>query len=355
MTRNGSWLHAAGTYARRKLGSVRGSPAPLTVRTICNARWGISSSQGENLEHRRIAASLMSVLLAVGLVPSIGLSEPVYFAGTGHFYEAVSSDVGYGRSSAVYHAGDAGGYLATITSSEENDFVASLLTPGEEYWLGGAQYPGGIEPDGGWHWDGHWGIEEPWGYTNWTGGAPTNPQWLSVIHQAGSPNPNLAGWITGGDGLGGASEFSIVFGDEPAIGPVVFQAGTEYSQCEVATIINDLSRATRGYDCACIAYDSYLNLYYLRIVAKDPSMGEVLVQTDQGGMLDADFARGFLEGNHLTICGSTGLWEEKNESFFGRGIGFVVEYPVPEPGVVSLLVCAGSAGAIHGLGRRRPV
>jgi len=305
--------------------------------------------------HRRIAASLMSLLLPVGLFPSIVLSESVYFAGTGHFYEAVSSDVGYGRSSAVYHAGQAGGYLATITSSEENDFVTSLLTPGGEYWLGGAQYPDGIEPDGAWHWDGHWGIEEAWGYTNWVGEAPSNPKWLSVTHQPGSLNPNLAGWITGGDGHGGASEFSIVFGDEPAIGPLVFQEGTEYSENEVARMINDHSRATRGYNCATITYDPHLNRYFLHIHAEDPGMGDVLIQSDQAGMEDADFTRGFFEGDHITICGSTGLWEEKNESFFVRGTGFVIEYPVPEAGVLSLLVCAGSAGLIRRGRRSRQV
>ena len=307
------------------------------------------------MDSRRISLSLTALLIPVGCFPTLVLSQPVYFAGTGHYYEVVSSDAGYGRRSAQYLAGQAGGYLATITSSEENDFVASLLTPGEVYWLGGRQYPDGIEPDGEWHWDGHWGTEEAWGYSNWVGGAPSNPKWLSVTHQAGSPNTHLAGWITGGDGLGGVSEFSILFGNEPPIGPVTFDEGKEYSMVEVATMINEHSQATAGYPAAPITYDSTSNRYFLHIIAEDRGMGDVLIQGDQAGMEDADFTRSFFEGDHVTISGSTGLWEETNETFSGRGIGFVIESPVPEPGVLALLVCAGSAGLIHRSRRSRQV
>ncbi|MHC4716403.1 MAG: C-type lectin-like domain-containing protein [Planctomycetota bacterium] len=303
------------------------------------------------MDGRRISLSWTALLIAVGCFPTLVLSQPVYFAGTGHYYEVVSSDVGYERYYAGEWAGRTDCYLATITSSEENVFVAGLLVPGEVYWLGGRQYPDSVEPDGGWYWD----NGEAWGYSNWVGGAPSNPKWLTVTHQAGSPNANLAGWIIGGNGLGGVSEFSILLGNEPAIGPVVFQDGVEYSLNEVATMINDHSRATRGYNCAGITYDSYLNLYYLRIRAEDPGMGDVWIQGDQGDMDDADFAGGFLEGDHLTISGSTGLWQETYSSFPGAEIGFVVEYTVPEPGVLALLVCAGSAGLIHRSRRSRQV
>ena len=59
----------------------------------------------------------------------------------------------------------AGGYLVTIRSQEENDFVLSLL-PGVPFngtWIGGYEL-NGVEGD--WHWV----SGEPWDYTNWNPG-----------------------------------------------------------------------------------------------------------------------------------------------------------------------------------------
>jgi hypothetical protein len=64
-----------------------------------------------------------------------------------------------------------GGYLATITSAAENDFVFSLVNAPEffsAYYgvgpaLGGVQRDGSVEPDGGWGWV----SGEPWTYHNW--------------------------------------------------------------------------------------------------------------------------------------------------------------------------------------------
>lgn len=80
---------------------------------------------------------------------------------------------------AAYLAQDAGGYLASITSEEENSFVFALVND-EKYFsffdedgphygigigpfLGGYQPEGSIEPDGGWSWL----SGEEWVYTNW--------------------------------------------------------------------------------------------------------------------------------------------------------------------------------------------
>jgi hypothetical protein len=71
------------------------------------------------------------------------------------------------------------GYLATLTSQAENDWVwtnmwqsvgqSSTWRP-NSYWLGGFQDPNGAEPAGGWQWV----TGEPWSYTNWNGGEPNN-------------------------------------------------------------------------------------------------------------------------------------------------------------------------------------
>ena len=80
---------------------------------------------------------------------------------------------------AAYLAQEAGGYLACITSEEENSFVFELVNDekyfsffdenGEHYgigigpFLGGYQPEGSVEPDGGWSWL----SGEDWVYTNW--------------------------------------------------------------------------------------------------------------------------------------------------------------------------------------------
>jgi hypothetical protein len=78
-------------------------------------------------------------------------------------------------------AQNAGGYLATLTSSAETTFAYNLAatdnsawfmdTPGNGLgpWLGGYQSPASSEPAGGWNWV----SGETWSYTNWA--APHEP------------------------------------------------------------------------------------------------------------------------------------------------------------------------------------
>ena len=62
-----------------------------------------------------------------------------------------------------------GGYLATITSKEENDFIFSRLG-GSSYalWIGGTD----AAREGTWAWVNN----EPWGYANWDAGEPNNAE-----------------------------------------------------------------------------------------------------------------------------------------------------------------------------------
>jgi hypothetical protein len=79
----------------------------------------------------------------------------------------------------------AGGYLATITSATENDFVFSLINDPTYWtqsannhgpWIGGYQPPGSSEPSGGWTWVTRTGIPTPeaFVFTNWESGEPNN-------------------------------------------------------------------------------------------------------------------------------------------------------------------------------------
>lgn len=92
----------------------------------------------------------------------------------GHWYDVVVGPESW--TAAKTAAENAGGYLATITSAEEQAFIASLVTPylsesGDAgFKLGGFQPAGSPEAGGGWQWV----TSEAWGYANWGGGEPNN-------------------------------------------------------------------------------------------------------------------------------------------------------------------------------------
>lgn len=102
----------------------------------------------------------------------------------GHFYKAVYVPKGISWTEAKAAAEQEGGYLATLTSSKENDFVFSLIDDerfwylvvsgaGKSYrgpWIGGYQEEGAREPDGGWKWV----TGEEFRYTRWASGQPND-------------------------------------------------------------------------------------------------------------------------------------------------------------------------------------
>lgn len=101
-------------------------------------------------------------------------AAPVFFAGTGHYYEAVRAPDGITRDDAGLAALAKGGYLATISNVEENDFVYSLVN--DLSWFTGPSkfgdllgpWLGGIRTVAGWQWT----TGEPFTYTNWKPGQP---------------------------------------------------------------------------------------------------------------------------------------------------------------------------------------
>jgi parallel beta-helix repeat protein len=121
---------------------------------------------------------------------------PVAEGGNGHAYQAVAVPELIPWTSADRIATLAGGYLATITSQAENDFVYALSTDlfvqaiGNEYgpWLGGYQLPGASEPAGGWVWV----TGEPFEFTAWAVGEPSQtagPLNEDRIHYLGHGGP----------------------------------------------------------------------------------------------------------------------------------------------------------------------
>jgi hypothetical protein len=137
----------------------------------------------EASEMNRGSVFFRTIVTVVGLVSAaqaVPVEWPVAAGGNGHLYEAVSVPEAITWTAASQAAEAAGGYLATITSQEENDFVFNLVddeiywhwngNAGEGPWLGGYQLDGASEPDGGWVWV----TGEPLSYTNWDVVQPNN-------------------------------------------------------------------------------------------------------------------------------------------------------------------------------------
>ncbi len=132
---------------------------------------------------KRCPVTTMAVvaILAGSSVPCFGVPSQWYqWAGNGHWYKPVPGSTGLTWTTAAGLAQAEGGYLATITSAEENAFVFSLVANDSQYWrfdinysgpaLGGLQQEGASEPAGGWYWT----TAEPWTYSNWLPGQPDN-------------------------------------------------------------------------------------------------------------------------------------------------------------------------------------
>jgi len=136
-------------------------------------------------------------------VPSTDTAAWSHPDGTIHYYEAIAVPEGINWPSANQAASRAGGYLATITSPEENEFVFGLVQGNEFWlkrptgvlagpWLGGVQPPGSPEPDGNWQWV----SGEPLSYANWSPREPNemNDSNQNRIHFGEARDIKLSTW-----------------------------------------------------------------------------------------------------------------------------------------------------------------
>jgi hypothetical protein len=131
---------------------------------------------------KTILAALI-ICVAVSSVPAAPIQWPASLGGNDHYYEFVlqpelrwtdAKTLAEGRTFNGAH-----GYLATVTSAGESNFMASHWPErggaDQNGWLGGWQdllAPNYSEPAGGWKWV----TGEPWVYTNWhtASGQPDN-------------------------------------------------------------------------------------------------------------------------------------------------------------------------------------
>lgn len=111
----------------------------------------------------------------------------------GHTYQIVRTPQRVSWTEANNDALARGGHLATLTSAEENDFVAlfAIVDPalwyidpagnGQGPWIGGHQEPNSPEPGDGWAWV----TGEPFLFTAWATGEPNNlggaEHWLQLF------------------------------------------------------------------------------------------------------------------------------------------------------------------------------
>ncbi len=120
-----------------------------------------------------------ALMIASALTASSGLGADwvtweVSAGGNGHSYLAVPASVGLTWNVAYQRAQAQGGYLATITSAAENDFVFSLINSSSFFTayngsgpaIGG--YNAGTPSNPAWSWV----TGEPFTYSHWAPGQP---------------------------------------------------------------------------------------------------------------------------------------------------------------------------------------
>lgn len=87
----------------------------------------------------------------------------------GHWYQRIDTQRSWAEAKTYCENLD--GYLATITSAEENDFIYfDIDIIDYETWLGGYQIIDQGDPSGNWAWV----TGEDWSYTNWDEYEPNN-------------------------------------------------------------------------------------------------------------------------------------------------------------------------------------
>jgi hypothetical protein len=156
----------------------------------------------QNKKPKRVLT--LTVLLVTGV--SV-MATPIQWAGNGHYYELVVDQVVWTEAQTAAEA--KGGYLATLTSAAENDWVyhnivAPLFTSPHsnlQAWLGGfTTNPNQSTTDpNAWAWV----TGELWDWTNWAPGEPNgdstgltinrfaNHQW----NDEGSWLQNVGGYV----------------------------------------------------------------------------------------------------------------------------------------------------------------
>jgi hypothetical protein len=120
---------------------------------------------------------LISAALMALLAPMAAQAEPTQWVGNGHYYEYIAGPVVWDAAFAAANASSylgMQGYLATITSADENTFaaiVAAAVAGGDPVWLGGSDAGADVNA---WTWRNGPEAGQAFTFTNWNGGEPNN-------------------------------------------------------------------------------------------------------------------------------------------------------------------------------------
>jgi hypothetical protein len=146
----------------------------------------------------------MAAAFAAGILISPAAAAPVQWAGNGHWYEYIDATAydsfadALAAAAALSYLGYQG-YLATITSADEQAFLNTVNSSGITAWLGGSD----AATEGDWRWVTGPEAGTAFVYSNWAAGEPNDF----------SGEDGLLGWWTGdtwNDIYDGFSEFGIV-------------------------------------------------------------------------------------------------------------------------------------------------
>ena len=104
--------------------------------------------------------SMLSILFIFIAITAYADSSRIQNPSNGHWYQRFDTTMTWHEAKA--YCENIGGYLATVTSQDENDFLCNNFTGGGSQqlcWLGATDE----EQEGVWKWV----TNEEWGYTNW--------------------------------------------------------------------------------------------------------------------------------------------------------------------------------------------
>ena len=153
-------------------------------QTIENVNFVLNQAVSDDSRYKGTSSGMAAggdrkFALPSGATPGPATEWPISQGGNGHFYQPIRMPKPLPWKEANEIAGKLGGYLVTITSKAENDFVFHLIDDDTYWfhsfnwrgpWIGALQPPGSKEPDGGWSWV----TGEPFTYALWDEGQPNN-------------------------------------------------------------------------------------------------------------------------------------------------------------------------------------
>ncbi|MBI3702042.1 MAG: VCBS repeat-containing protein [Afipia sp.] len=153
----------------------------------------------------------------------------------GHYYRYVANAAGLTWTAAAVAAAADGGYLTTITSDSENNFVNSLIPSSAHAWLGG--YGPTATDTASWYWTSGPEQGAHFTYTNWNSGEPNGD--INFADAGLQINPDGT-WndvpTTSSERFGG---FGYVEEWGGQVGPVAFREDTDTTLTTQQLLAND--------------------------------------------------------------------------------------------------------------------